>query len=125
MNKFIFNLFRVWNSVSQKQQNLTQTKKIVMCTVPEMLRKLPTGHNMMVTTKYELSKHSWVHLGCNLHIGCLQSPIFLCVVTIACFDQTAAILVCNGEHNLGRTPKLPRGAGVGKKGGYPSPHCTI
>ena len=29
------------------------------------------------------------------------------------FDETAAILVCKSERDLGRVSKLPRGAGVG------------
>ena len=33
------------------------------------------------------------------------------------FDQTTAIVVCNGERNLGRVSKLLRGAGVA-----PPPH---
>ena len=50
-----------------------------------------------------------------MEINCLPSFIFLCdqMVDIICFDQTAAILVCNDEHNLGRVPKLLRGTGVG------------
>ena len=38
------------------------------------------------------------------------------IAEIAWFDQTAAIFVCNGERNLERAQKLPRGGGGGTMG---------
>ena len=42
------------------------------------------------------------------------------IVKVVCFDRTAAILVCNGERNLGKAPKLPRGLEGGGGGGLSS-----
>lgn len=43
---------------------------------------------------------------------------------VMCFNCTAAILVCNGEHDPGRVQNLPRGSGVwGKEGGGGKKNC--
>ena len=47
-------------------------------------------------------------------VDCSQSPYFSVGFSRTVrFDGIAAILVCKSERDLGRVPKLPRGAGMG------------